>query len=395
MARPDDPQRGATVPEPLSPQPAPGDDTPATRTALTNVRVFDGHRVRDPSTVVIDGALIGDDRAGAREVDGRGAVLLPGLIDTHIHITDPRSLENLAAHGVTTALSLGIVPPPLAAMVRGATGAADLRVCGVAAVAPGSRHSRIPGYPADGLVTGPKEAERFVAARVGQGSDFIKVIAEAPGPLPTLDQPTLDALAAAARAHGKLSIAHASAYQAVVMVQRAGIDVITHVPLDRPIDEALARTLAADNRIASPTLTMMAAIAVNLAAPSRPGPDFAAALASVSALHRAGVPILAGTDANTTPGVPANVPHGSSLHLPKSAPSTGRSTPEFRTHSDRSSETYAASASHLHALEVLGVAQPALADDDLVPGDPRSGITRQALAGGCRRGPDGGAPHGG
>jgi hypothetical protein len=31
-------------------------------------------------------------------------------------------------------------------------------------------------------------------------------------------------------------------------------------------------------------------------------------------MHEAGVPILAGTDANMQPGVPANVMHGESMH---------------------------------------------------------------------------------
>lgn len=44
------------------------------------------------------------------------------------------------------------------------------------------------------------------------------------------------------------------------------------------------------------------------------GCDYDAARATVSSLYRAGVPILAGTDANSAPFVPANVPHGSSLH---------------------------------------------------------------------------------
>jgi len=34
----------------------------------------------------------------------------------------------------------------------------------------------------------------------------------------------------------------------------------------------------------------------------------------VRLLHEAGVPILAGTDANDAPGTPSRVPHGESLH---------------------------------------------------------------------------------
>ena len=44
---------------------------------LTNVRVFDGRELRGPSTVVIDGGIVGDDSAGARIVDAGGATRFP------------------------------------------------------------------------------------------------------------------------------------------------------------------------------------------------------------------------------------------------------------------------------------------------------------------------------
>lgn len=66
-----------------------GGTGPAGRTALTGVRVFDGERLTEPHMVVIDGAVIGSDPAGAREIDAAGAVLLPGLIDAHLHLHGP------------------------------------------------------------------------------------------------------------------------------------------------------------------------------------------------------------------------------------------------------------------------------------------------------------------
>jgi imidazolonepropionase-like amidohydrolase len=45
----------------------------------------------------------------------------------------------------------------------------------------------------------------------------------------------------------------------------------------------------------------------------RPGTDYAHARSSLTAMYLAGVPILAGTHANTQPGVPAQVVHGESL----------------------------------------------------------------------------------
>jgi imidazolonepropionase-like amidohydrolase len=65
------------------------------RIAITDVRVFDGQRLLDPATVVIDGDRIGTDPAGAEVVDGVGGVLLPGLIDAHVHLRGSEDLERL------------------------------------------------------------------------------------------------------------------------------------------------------------------------------------------------------------------------------------------------------------------------------------------------------------
>ncbi|MFH7594633.1 amidohydrolase family protein [Streptomyces racemochromogenes] len=280
------------------------------KTALTNARVFDGRRLLAPATLVIDGGVIGADPAGARVADAGGAVVLPGLIDAHVHLHGPENLRQLRDHGVTTALDMATWPPALVDSLRAAPGLTDIRSPGTLAIAAGGLHSRMPGVPPDGVVTGPADAERFVAARVAEGADYIKIVAEPPGP-GALDQPTLDALVAAAHAHGRLVVAHTTAFEACAMAQRAGADVLTHVPADRALDAAATARMRAAGRACVPTLTMME----GLAAAGLPGlGNYGRARASVTALHRAGVRVLAGTDANATPGVPFTPPHGSSLH---------------------------------------------------------------------------------
>ena len=67
--------------------------------------------------------------------------------------------------------------------------------------------------------------------------------------------------------------------------------------------------------VAIPTLSMMQAIATDWPFPIRPpGVAFENAVATVGVLHRTGVRIVAGTDANANPATPARVPHGESLH---------------------------------------------------------------------------------
>ncbi|MDQ2812459.1 MAG: amidohydrolase family protein [Actinomycetota bacterium] len=281
----------------------------ARRIAVTNVRVFDGRQLLPPGTVVIEGARIGSDASGAESVDGAGGVLLPGLIDAHVHVRDRHALERLSGFGVTTALDMACAPPELVDSLRAVRGLTDIRSAGTPAIAPGSPHSRIPVTGQRGLISGPEQAAQFVADRVAEGSDYLKIVIGRPAP--SHDQATLDALTAAAREHGKLTVAHASSYESVEMAQLARVNVLTHVPLDKALDETAAARAIADGRILVPTLTMMEGV---IAQSAPPGADYDAARQSVTVMYRAGVPILAGTDANVGPGVPATISHGDSLH---------------------------------------------------------------------------------
>lgn len=278
------------------------------KTALTNVRVFDGTAVGEPTTVVLDDGLIGTDPAGASVIDGGGGVLLPGLIDAHVHLHDAETLDLLCAHGVTTALDMACWPPARIDALRDQRGRTDIRSAGTPATTSGSTHSHIPGFPAAGLVDSPDAAAQFVAERVDAGSDYIKIIADIPGP----DQPTMDALVAAAHDRGKLTVVHATATPTFAMAVTAGADMITHVPLDHPLDASIIHRMASAGTLAIPTLTMMEGIAATIGAVA--GLDYAAARSSVTAMYAAGIPILAGTDANATPGVPFSPRHGESLH---------------------------------------------------------------------------------
>jgi imidazolonepropionase-like amidohydrolase len=278
------------------------------KTVVTNVRVFDGRRLVPGATVVLDGTLIGSDPAGARRIDGAGRVLLPGLIDAHVHIDGLHQLTALARYGVTTALDMASVPE-VTAPLRGLPGQADFRSAGIPAIAPGSLHASFPGVGPAGLIGGPDEAKQFVADRVAEGADYIKIVIGSP--FADHEQATIDALTAAAHERGKIVVAHASSADAVAKAQAAGADILTHAPLDQPLGQAAVARAVASCRAVVPTLTMMEAIVSHVAPP---GADYARAAASVAALHEAGVPVLAGTDANDAPLIPGGVPHGQSLH---------------------------------------------------------------------------------
>ncbi|KAF9891399.1 hypothetical protein FE257_004255 [Aspergillus nanangensis] len=325
-------------------------------TALTNVRVFDGDQILPPSTVILNGATIGTpDQTPTTTIDGQGAVLLPGLIDCHIHLKGPEELTVMAQHGVTTALDMGTWPPSLLQSLRNQKGVTDIRACGLPATAPGSTHSHIPTLPREALVANAAGAETFVAARIAEAADYIKVVADVPGP----DQETLDALEV---------VAHAVTLVATRMAQAAGADYITHAPLDGVMSREEVEQMVAEKRVSIPTLVMMKGVAQKL------GKDFGGACKTVSALHDAGVPILVGTDANDAPGVPAMFPHGVSLHEEMELlVACGLSTKEVLRAATSMPAKY-------FGLQDRGVIQPGYrADLVLVGGDPVEDIraTRQ------------------
>ncbi|MFB6549450.1 amidohydrolase family protein [Streptomyces sp. NPDC056405] len=281
------------------------------RTAVRHVRVFDGRQLTEPRTVVINGSIISPDTstAGAHTLDGTGLVLLPGLIDAHVHLHGPDTLARLASYGVTTALDMATWPPQLLASLRQVTDLTDIRSAGTPAIGDGGPHSHIPGMAQEAIVRSPQQAGEFVAAQVSAGADYIKIVAEAPGQGGP-EQETIDALVAAARTHGRKTVAHAATAGAYTMALDAGVDFVTHIPIDRPLDPGDIARMAAAGQVCIPTLTVMQ----GTAAAGGAAPAYHTARRNLGALHTAGVPILAGTDANLQPGVPFQVEHGVSLH---------------------------------------------------------------------------------
>src|ERR1039457_5309487 len=100
------------------------------RTAVTNVRVFDGRQLLPLGTVVMEGGRIGASGVADEVIDGAGGVLMPGLIDAHVHLHDRHTLELLTGFGVTTALDMACAPPQLAGSPRFVPGLTDIRTAG-------------------------------------------------------------------------------------------------------------------------------------------------------------------------------------------------------------------------------------------------------------------------
>lgn len=114
--------------------------------------------------------------AGARRVDGRGAFVIPGLADMHVHLDGVQDLAQLVNAGVTTVRNMRGDPRHLAwrdSIARGALVGPAIFTSG-----PSLRGARRfgAGDPRFAHVGSPREADEIVRRQAAAGYDMIKVL---------------------------------------------------------------------------------------------------------------------------------------------------------------------------------------------------------------------------
>jgi len=322
---------------------------------IRNVRVFDGETMAEQQTVVISQgkiAAVGGATvvvpAGAQEVAGAGRALLPGLIDAHVHLPAfgaAGALQQMLAFGVTTGVVMGAVP--LAVPRQKETEATDapdvaaILTAGPTATAPGGHPLQMESGAQGGsypTLTRPGEADAWVAARVSEGSDFIKIIYDDTTDayartLPTLDQATVAALVTAAHQRGRLAVAHIGNERFARGAIAAGVDGLAHLFVGPTVSRDFGQFAASKGVFVIPTLSVLYTVCGKSDGPSflkeadtikYVKPQFRgllemppaeskvscdAAPQAIRQLVAAKVPVLAGTDA-PAPGLT----YGASLH---------------------------------------------------------------------------------
>ncbi|WP_322747493.1 MULTISPECIES: amidohydrolase family protein [unclassified Frankia] len=222
----------------------------------------------------------------------------PGVTDAHVHLaaTATSGHDELRA-GLVAVRDLG---SPVERLAHWRV-AAPIVVVGAGPRVVGAPDP--PPHPdphGDGLavVDSPALARRAVTSLAADGVDLIKVClgggeGSAPSRRSPLHYSELEVVVKAAHAAGLPVTAHALTVSAVELALRAGVDELAHVPLEPLPPETVDRIAAAGVPVVS-TLQCHAG--------AGPAPGRNAAL-----LHRAGVPLLYGTDAggagNRPPGV--------------------------------------------------------------------------------------------
>jgi imidazolonepropionase-like amidohydrolase len=316
--------------------------SPGPLTVLRAAWLFDGisSALTPDPVVVIDGTTIcavysgGLAPRGAAVIDLSGATLLPGLVDTHVHLAFDASADPIgglagrddaevvqamaragraALHGgVTTVRDLGD-RGYLSLGLRGRPGLPTIVAAGPPITTPGG-HCHYLGGATEPTAEGIRAAVREHAAR---GVDVIKVMASGGGLTPGSRQdlaqfPSGVLRAAVDEAHGLgLEVtAHAHAVTAIADAVAAGVDGLEHASfwtedgVDAPAH--LIRMIAGQQITVGATVGM-----VPVPGMKGPPPAVVARLPGIVAnrrrLYAAGACIVAGTDAGIAPVKPHDV----------------------------------------------------------------------------------------
>ncbi|PTB66786.1 hypothetical protein BBK36DRAFT_1198415 [Trichoderma citrinoviride] len=293
--------------------------SPRTKTAIKNVHVFDGTKLTPLQTIIIDGSHISNDTSGIETtVDGHGGVLIPGLIDSHVHVSDIAGLETLTSYGVTTAVVMSCRNYTQCAPLRNLEGVASFLSAGIPATGPGSQHSRTFNLTAPYLIYPDANATEVVSYTFGNGSDFYKITAEANGPSQALQNSLVEAV----HNLGKQSMTHAADLDAWAQAAVSGTDGIQHIPTNGRINASNVMTVRkSPHTWSTPTMNIARyafsnPVLLQFLGHKIGGPDsYENVYENVKAIHAAGIPILAGTDAVGTINANISVPFGLTLHF--------------------------------------------------------------------------------
>jgi imidazolonepropionase-like amidohydrolase len=206
-------------------------------------QVIDGRgaTISNATVSIKDGKIVSvGPSSGAPTIDLGNLTLLPGFIDTHVHIgwhfddkgryhSGPEPAEQAALYGAENAY-VTLLSGFTTVQSVGAASDKPLRDAINRGVLPGPRILSSLGQISNAKWT-PDQIREQIRKLKGDGADLIKIFASASirdGGVPTLSQEQVDAACGEARAQGLRSMVHAHSPESMLRAARAKCTVVEH-----------------------------------------------------------------------------------------------------------------------------------------------------------------------
>lgn len=217
--------------------------TPAANSAVIRARqVIDGRGAITNNAIVTvrDGKIVSIGTSGTPTIDLGTLTLLPGFIDTHVHIgwhfnsegryqNGPEPPEQAALYGAENAY-VTLMGGFTTVQSVGAMSDKALRDAINRGVLPGPRILTSLGQISNAKLT-PEQIREQIRRLKGEGADLIKVFASLSirdGGAPTMSQEQMDAACGEARAQGLRTLVHAHSPESMIRSARAKCTQVEH-----------------------------------------------------------------------------------------------------------------------------------------------------------------------
>ncbi|WP_422083505.1 amidohydrolase family protein [Ulvibacterium sp.] len=282
---------------------------------IKNVTLFDGWNDRGTVDIALknDSILKIADKlvhySSMDTLDASGKYMVPGLVNSHVHLWDTIQLKDALNKGVFAVIDLHSSEGPdnFLRGLRDSLRFASYYSSGYAATVRGGHPTQLFAIQTINESIAPRQ---FVQNRLKNGADYIKIVSNnlKPGSLwheiPSLDYSQIAAITKAAKEYNKLVLVHISQVDEAVEIAKLGVDGFVHLwSYNESASEEALSILKKNNVFVVPT-SMIQSKAWEIIEQS-PGSDhsFKGSLSKMSIvkqeikrIHDAGIRILAGTD---------------------------------------------------------------------------------------------------
>lgn len=275
----------------------------AKNTLIINVRVFTGFEVLENQTIEIRDSLFyfyGEndkpDTTSFTVINGTNLTLLPPMVNAHAHIHSSASLKQSQRYGVFGVLDMFNVDKHVKELktYKDSAGYSKIWSSGFGATVPKGHGTQF-GISVE-VIDEKTSPKKFITDRVRNNVDYIKIIKEPFFENTLTDSQTAELIKYTHQNRLK-AVAHVSALRDARILAQQKIDGLVHIWVDsasNPLDIAL---FAQNKLFVVPTLAVIKPLVAYLKTSKKETMSFDTILNEVHLMYKAGIPILAGTDA--------------------------------------------------------------------------------------------------
>lgn len=282
---------------------------------IKNVSLFDGRENKGIVDIAVkNGSIIRIAKSikgftALETIDGTGKYMVPGLINSHVHLWDQKDLKTALQAGVFAVIDLHSSEGPDEAFrqLRDSVAYASYYSAGYAATVPKGHPTQI--FPIETINDSISPA-LFVEHRIKKGADLIKIVSGnlKPGSLwhgnPSLNYQQIEQIIKSAKERNKKTVVHVSQVEETVKIAEMGADGFAHLwSYNESATDDQLKFLKAKKVFIIPTaLIQQKAWEIIEKEPGKDHPfkgslsTMPITLKEIGRLHAAGITILAGTD---------------------------------------------------------------------------------------------------